>query len=318
MSAMDPDHFQGQVGDVIGEKYQLVQKLGEGFFGVVWKAERVICPGSYMALKICKNRASFLEAARSEIKNYELTDGCSGIMNMVEHFILQCHDHQYIVIVFDLMDTDLLTCVEKGLSPRFHATVFQQVLLSLHQLHERGLIHTDLKPENVLLRFYPELQHVQIKLGDLGNCCRKYERLTNHITTRYYRAPEVIVGGGFDEKTDIFSCGCMFFELVTGKVLFDPHSFGQGVHRKNCIHLNQIISVLQKPLPLELMQKSYFGKWYQKALKPLAGSVPPEMTLAEKLKGHSPLLIDLLSHMLDPDPRSRCSAAQALQHAFFL
>ena len=69
---------------------------------------------------------------------------------------------------------------------------------------------------------------LNVKIVDMGNACYIDNHFTEFITTRYYRAPEVIMGGKYDEKADIWSFACLIFEMVTSEVLFRPKSKEKG------------------------------------------------------------------------------------------
>ena len=81
-----------------------------------------------------------------------------------------------------------------------------QMLNGVHFLHRTGIIHADLKPENVLLK---EAQKSGIKIIDFGSSCLEKETVYTYIQSRYYRAPEVILGLPYDRKIDIWSLGCI-------------------------------------------------------------------------------------------------------------
>jgi hypothetical protein len=85
-------------------------------------------------------------------------------------------------------------------------------------------------------------RQIRVKIADLGNACWVHKHFTNDIQTRQYRSPEVILGAKYDTSTDIWSLGCMIFELLTGEFLFDPKS-GQK-YSKDDDHLAQMIELL--------------------------------------------------------------------------
>jgi hypothetical protein len=85
-------------------------------------------------------------------------------------------------------------------------------------------------------------RQIRVKIADLGNACWTHKHFTNDIQTRQYRSPEVILGAKYDTSTDIWSLGCMIFELLTGEFLFDPKS-GQK-YSKDDDHLAQMIELL--------------------------------------------------------------------------
>jgi serine/threonine-protein kinase SRPK3 len=69
-----------------------------------------------------------------------------------------------------------------------------------------------------------QLEHIQVKLADLGNACWTDFHFTNDIQTRQYRCPEVLIGASYDTGSDVWSAACLFFELLTGDYLFDPRN----------------------------------------------------------------------------------------------
>lgn len=149
-----------------------------------------------------------------------------------------------------------------------------QLLLLVDYMHRRGIIHTDLKPENILMKFSGPLREellrttksnlrfqiqpsqplalllssiestpMKVKVADLGNATYTNLHFTNHIQTRQYRAPEIILKHrNWGALADVWSIGCLLFELMTGDYLFDPHS-GQSFS-KDEDHLAQIIELL--------------------------------------------------------------------------
>jgi serine/threonine protein kinase len=84
----------------------------------------------------------------------------------------------------------------------------------VHSLH---LIHSDLKPENILIKSFTKCE---VKVIDFGSSCYETDKLTSYVQSRSYRAPEVILGYHYSTKIDIWSVGCIAFELWTGRVLF--------------------------------------------------------------------------------------------------
>lgn len=92
-----------------------------------------------------------------------------------------------------------------------------QVLSSLAFLHGLGLIHCDLKPENIMVA---DFEVPRVKLIDLGSSCFLHDRLASYVQSRSYRAPEVVLRCGYNHKIDIWSLGCILAELHTGSVLF--------------------------------------------------------------------------------------------------
>jgi serine/threonine protein kinase len=95
--------------------------------------------------------------------------------------------------------------------------ILRQVLTAMEFIHSLRLIHSDLKPENILIKSFTKCE---VKVIDFGSSCYETDKLTSYVQSRSYRAPEVILGYHYSTKIDIWSVGCIAFELWTGRVLF--------------------------------------------------------------------------------------------------
>lgn len=117
------------------------------------------------------------------------------------------------------------------------------VLLALNHLRNHNIIHCDLKPENILLC---ETDFKRIKLIDFGSACKRGNQIYTYIQSRFYRAPEVLMGDSYDVSIDMWSFGCIIPELLTGFPVFPGEdSFDQ---------MTVIIEVLGEPT-LEFKRK---------------------------------------------------------------
>ena len=131
-------------------------------------------------------------------------------------------------------------------------SVFRQMLEAVNLLHSMDLIHTDLKPENALFQKDPlkESNDFSIKLIDFGNISHISEGNRNLITTRQYRAPEVIMGCcKWGKPSDVWSLGCITLEIYLGNLFFNTHN--------NFEHLGLIEKML-----------GYIPMWMVKKAKP--------------------------------------------------
>jgi serine/threonine-protein kinase SRPK3 len=161
----------------------------------------------------------------------------------------------------------------------------------------------------------------RVKIVDFGNACWEDKHFTDDIQTRQYRAPEVILGAGYNSKADVWSLACLIFELATGDFLFDPHS-GKDYDRDED-HLALMMELLG-PLPIDLINKGMFAaEFYNKKgeLKHIKrlNFWSLRDVLREKYKlppQHADEMSSFLLSMLYYDPSRRISAAEALQHSF--
>ena len=95
--------------------------------------------------------------------------------------------------------------------------ITRQCLVALKFLHNLGLVHSDVKPKNILLGSY---SRAQIKLIDFGSSCYLTDQQSSYIQSRSYRAPEVVLGFPYDRKIDVWSLGCVLAEMYTDEVTF--------------------------------------------------------------------------------------------------
>lgn len=133
-----------------------------------------------------------------------------------------------------------------------------QIFETIHYLHQRAIVHRDIKLENILY----DPKAAKLKLIDFG-ICRKHRRrgakfdMLTITGTLYYRAPEMFTGGGYNEKVDIWAAGVLLYKLVTGRTPFESEYHSQTI--------NNIISSEVKYLPA-------FEK-YSGQLKSLLGKI---------------------------------------------
>eukprot|EP00249_Psilotum_nudum_P024877 c29316_g1_i1 orf=503-1483(+) len=318
--------------------------MGEGTFGRVlecWDREAQ----EYVAIKVIRNIQKYRDAAMIEIDVLHVLakhdkTGSRGCVQLKDWFNYRHH----ICIVCERLGPSLYDFLRKSSYRHFPVdTVCQfgyQLLNSVAYMHELTLIHTDLKPENILLASdYVEMRDYKLHLGKILQCSPVKTKIKlidfgsatfdkhyhcSIVSTRHYRAPEVILGLGWSYPCDMWSVGCILIELCTGEALFQTH--------ENLEHLAMMERVLG-PIPQYMIQaadrraEKYFRR--RKELNWPEGATSKESIKAvHKLPRLYDLvmqsvfyfggsLYDLLQNLLKFDPRQRLTAKEALRHHCF-
>lgn len=238
-------------------------------------------------------------------------------------------EKDHLCIIFPKLGPSLLDFMNKNatFTLRGIAEMTKYICEALEYLHhDLHLIHTDLKPENLLLS-EPGYTHdgrrrvprnYNVKIIDFGGATDEDHSDSSVVSTRHYRAPEVIVGSGWMYSADMWSVGTILIELYTGEVLFDTH--------ENREHLALTEKILGP-----------FPEWFSKKTSESArkyfkdGRLRwPEMASSEKsiakVERAKPLesmcddadFIDMIRGMLNYDKKRRMTAGEALKHPFVI
>lgn len=218
------------------------------------------------------------------------------------------HEEKKLTLVFEYLDEDLKKYIDEngGQIPLETAKYFlYQLLAGVAFCHERKVLHRDLKPQNLLIN----KETLQLKLADFG-LARAFgvpvRNFSNEVVTLWYRAPDVLLGSRkYSTPIDIWSAGCIFGEMMTGKAMF-PGS-------NEADELRLIFKALGTPnektwpevVDLPDWKKYNFPNYAPKKLSELVPGLDDEA-------GY-----DLLGKMLQYEPSKRITAAQALKHPFF-
>jgi serine/threonine protein kinase len=184
-----------------------------------------------------------------------------------------------------------------------------QLLSAVSALHELGFVHRDLKPANVFVTRANE-----VKLGDFGLARRLIAKeLTQEVVTPCYRAPELLLGDThYGAAVDVWSLGCVLYEMITGRLLFDRLTSRESVVGQ----LGSIFKICGSPTAddwpefADLPEARFvqFVRQYPPALRDVLDETLPEQFDCVK---------DLIQAMLQLNPAKRISVAAALTHPFF-
>ncbi len=336
----DPEGYYITIlGELIEDRYSVTQNLGRGMFSSVVRAEdsRTKSP---VAIKIVRNNESMKKAGIKEIDI--LKDLGANDPDDRKHVIrlLRSFDHKgHLCMVFENLSLNLREVLKKfgrdiGINLKAIRAYSQQLFLGLGLMRKCQYLHADLKPDNILVNEARNL----VKICDLGSASPITENATApYLVSRFYRAPEVILGIPYDYGIDMWSVGCTLFELYTGKILFTG--------RNNNNMLRAIMECRGK-FPHKLLRRGtlsheYFddllnfrsqetdkttGRVITKLIdikaKPVrdlrSRLVPKGKRLEELERKELELFLDLLDKCLDLRPEKRITPAEALKHSFLL
>jgi serine/threonine-protein kinase PRP4 len=366
-------YYNFQVGEVLCDRYEVFAIHGKGVFSSVLRArdllgllrpnvgedtavggtamdsgnprtpaelseeEKNTCP--QVAVKIIRANETMFKAGQLEKVilsklSHSDPDGTMHIVKMLDSFEYRNH----MCLVFEGMDMNLRDLTKKyGRGVGLHMSAVRayatQMFVALHHLKTCGVLHADIKPDNILVNG----SRTEIKLCDLGSAMFSGDNsITPYLVSRFYRAPEVILGLPYDHPIDMWSVGCVIYELFTGDILF------QG--RTNN-HMLKVMMDVKGPFSKKMLKKAEFafkhfdvtGNWaffFEEedviTKQPIKRTVDnpravDSLSLSKRLglAGASPAekrrlsqLVDLLERALVLDPEKRMSPAEALQHPF--
>nr|ABW23441.1 CDC2 [Glycine max] len=286
------------------DQYEKVEKIGEGTYGVVYKA-RDRATNETIALKKIRLEQEDEGVPSTAIREISL------LKEMQHRNIVRLqdvvHSEKRLYLVFEYLDLDLKKHMDSSpefvKDPRQVKMFLYQILCGIAYCHSHRVLHRDLKPQNLLI----DRSTNALKLADFG-LARAFgipvRTFTHEVVTLWYRAPEILLGSRqYSTPVDIWSVGCIFAEMVNQRPLFPGDS--------EIDELFKIFRIMGTPnedtwpgvtsLP---DFKSAFPKWQPKDLK----NVVPNL---------EPAGLDLLSSMLYLDPSKRITARSALEHEYF-
>lgn len=335
--------------DIIYRRYRTVRLLGQGTFGKVVEAVDIET-NKRVAIKIIRAIPKYRDASKMEVRVLQKLKERDPKNNNKCIHLLQWFDHRnHICLVSELLGMcvyDFLKENDFAPFPRQHIQSFaRQLLGSVAFLHDLHLIHTDLKPENILLvnndyrlaqvpvagkgrntqlRTKRLLESTDIRLIDFGSATFEEEYHSSVVSTRHYRAPEIILGLGWSYPCDAFSLGCILVEFYTGVALFQTHD--------NLEHLAMMEQVMGK-MPERFARsgarsKPEFFKEGSKLdwPKPKASRQSKKEVRAcrslqqEIIPTHDNVnrqFLDLVRRLLTFDPAQRIRVRDALNHPYF-
>lgn len=299
---LNPNNVEEEKGGekIVADRYLKKELLGEGTYGVVFKALDTKT-GQTVAIKkirLGKYKEGVNFTALREIKLLkELKD--PNIIELIDAFPHKGNLH----LVFEFMETDLEAVIRDRnilLSPADIKSYMHMTLKGLALCHQKWVLHRDMKPNNLLIAADGHLKLADFGLARIfGSPDRKF---THQVFARWYRAPELLFGSKqYGPGVDIWAAGCIFAELLLRR------PFLQGT--SDIDQLGKIFAAFGTPKPSQWPDMVYLPDYVEYQHVP----APPLRSLFTA----SDDALDLLSRMLTYDPKGRISAQQALEHRYF-
>lgn len=285
-------------------KYQKIVKVGEGTYGVVYKARNKET-GETIALKKIRLEAEDEGVPGTAIREISLL---KELARRRHNNIVKLHDvinkSQKLYLVFEYLPKDLKNYMDsvEMMDPRLVKSYVYQLLSGMYYCHSLRVLHRDLKPQNLLID-----KDGTLKVGDFG-LARAFgiplRAYTHEVVTLWYRAPEILLGAEqYSTPVDVWSIGCIFAEMATKNPLFPGDS-----------EIDQLFKVFRLlgtpndeiwPGVTKLPDfKEFFPCWPRQSL---SKAVPPLDDAG----------IDLMEKMLIYQPSKRISCKEALKHPYF-
>jgi len=307
------------------QKYDIVQKLGKGAYGIVWKATDKKTKETVALKKIFDAFQNATDAQRTfrEVIFLQQMDAHENIVQLQS--VLKADNDRDLYLVFEYMETDLHAAIRANILQDIHKQyILWQTLKALKYMHSAQLLHRDMKPSNLLLN-----SDCLMKVADFGLARSLRERddeglggdqpdpviLTDYVATRWYRAPEILLGAtNYGFGVDMWSVGCILGEMLHGKPIFP----GQSTMNQ----LEKIMEITGMPSEATTARISKFAPQMLEAARskdlPLEdeAAAVTEARYRKYFPSASAEALDLLVKLIRLDPDRRISAETCLQHPY--
>uniref|UniRef100_A0AAX7SFL4 Serine/threonine-protein kinase PRP4 homolog n=1 Tax=Astatotilapia calliptera TaxID=8154 RepID=A0AAX7SFL4_ASTCA len=329
-------YYRVNIGETLDKRYDVYGYTGQGVFSNVIRARDTARAGQEVAIKIIRNNELMHKTGLKELEflkklNDADPDDKFHCLRLFRHF----YHKQHLCLVFEPLSMNLREVLKKygkdvGLHIKAVRSYSQQLFLALKLLKRCNILHADIKPDNILVNESKTI----LKLCDFGSASHVADNdITPYLVSRFYRAPEIIIGKPYDYGIDMWSVGCTLYELYTGKILLPGSSNN---------HMLKLAMDLKGKMPNKMIRKGLFkdqhfdqnlnflyievDKVTEREKVTVMSTINPTKDLLADMIGGQRLpedqrkkvmqLKDLLDGTLMLDPAKRISINQALQHPF--
>lgn len=329
-------YYRIRISEVLDKRYCVYGYTGAGVFGNVVRARDQARGNQEVAVKIIRNNEMMHKTGLKELEflkklNSADPDDKYHCLQLFRHFFHKNH----LCLVFESLSMNLREVLRKygqnvGLHYKAVRSYSQQLFLALKLLKKTGIIHADIKPDNILVNE----SKLVVKLCDFGSASFAADcDITPYLVSRFYRAPEIIIGAKYDYSIDLWSVATTVFELYTGKIMFS----GKTNNEMLKLMMDYKGKIPNKMIRKGALRDQHFDencnflyhevdKITQRGKITVMGSINPNKEVVESLLGYKKLneehkrkvmqLKDLLDKCLMLDPAKRISLNQALTHPF--
>ncbi|GFH21630.1 protein kinase domain-containing protein, partial [Haematococcus lacustris] len=336
-------YYNFQVGEIMEGRYEVFASNGKGVFSIVVRARDLMRKNELkqhpeVAIKLIRSNETMYKAAQTELAVLRKLgaadpDNKKHTIKLLRHFDYRNH----MCLVFENMEMNLRDLTKKlgrnkGLNVEAVQLFTCQLLIALRHLKKNGVLHADIKPDNILINH----RRNKVKICDFGSAMLAGENdITPYLVSRFYRPPEVVLGMKYDYAMDMWSIGCVIYELFTSRILFPGHSnnemlklmmdvkgaFTKKMLRK-CAFAEKHFDMHDPACSFVYLEDDPITK---SKVRKLMAQPAPKASFSTLLArgGHNEkdrtkvaLLADLLDKMMMLEPERRIDPDSALRHPF--
>lgn len=329
-------YYRVRIGEVLDDRYTVFGYTGQGVFSNVVRARDSVRSNQEVAIKIIRSNDLMHKTGLKELEMLKKLNDTDPedryhCLRLFRNFSHKSH----LCLVFEALSMNLREVIKKygkdiGLHIKAVRSYTQQLFLALKLLKKNNILHADIKPDNILVNE----SKMSLKLCDFGSASLSTENeITPYLVSRFYRAPEIILGVGYDFAIDMWSVAVTLYELYTGKIMFPGKSNNQM--------LKYFMDVKGK-IPIKILKKAQFRTTHfdpdynfmsveidkvtdrEKVVKltniQASRDLQEELIAGQKLPADQLKKVKQLGDLLDKalmlDPSKRLGIGQALAHPF--
>ncbi|KRY68098.1 Serine/threonine-protein kinase PRP4 -like protein, partial [Trichinella pseudospiralis] len=331
-------YYRTQIGELLDRRYSVYGYTGQGVFGNVVRARDVTKDNLEVAVKIIRKNDLMHRMGLKELQilkklNSADPDDKYHCLRLYRHFFHK----QHLCLVFESLSLNLREVLKKygrdvGLHVKAVRSYAHQMLMALRLMRKCEILHCDIKPDNILVNE----TKLMLKLCDFGSACMiKETEPAPYLVSRFYRAPEIILGMPYDYCIDLWSVGVTIYELYTGRIMFQGNTNNQML---------KFMMDIKGKFPKKMIRRGLFyekhfdqnldflyyeiDKLTQREKVTVMNTITPSRDLLNELIGDQCFdeegyrkvlqLKDLIERMLHLEPGKRINLSEALRHPFIV